>query len=58
MMKTFNSSAFDEGYVCAGGSFPQKIKKEPNEPCFCGYEEKLNNFGQALNCMGQAGIIT
>lgn len=57
-MKPFNSSAFNEEYMCAGGSFPQRIKEEPNEPYFCGYEGKQNNFGQALNCMGQAGIIT
>lgn len=43
-MKPFNSRAFDGGYVCAGASFPQRIKKEPNEPHFCGYEGKQNNF--------------
>lgn len=57
-MKPFNSGAFDEGFMCTGGNFSQRIKKEPNEPHFCGFERKLNNFWQALNCMGQDGIIT
>lgn len=57
-MKPFNCNAFDEGYMCAGGSFPQRIKKEPNGGHFCGYEGKRNNFWQAFNCMGQDRIIT
>lgn len=39
------------------GRFPQRMKKEPNEPHFCGYEGKQTRFWQVLNGVGQDGTV-